>query len=83
MNDTEYKDAIDYMAALRVLYLRGVDKVTGRPTQLEPVVRYVSWASGHSDIAIMNDLDARVESIEEEKVSDYLLMAALIQGKPQ
>lgn len=76
MTTDEYKDALDYMAALRVLHLReellGYD---GSAHKIAPVVRFVAWSAGLSYIDVMNDLDARTEHIIAEKVSSDLLEA--------
>lgn len=76
MTTDEYKDALDYMAALRVLCFR--EKVTGydgSSHKIVPVVRYVAWSAGMSFGDVMNDLDARTEHIVAEKVSSDLLEA--------
>lgn len=76
MNTDEYKDALDYMAALRVLHLReellGYD---GSTHKIAPVARFVAWSAGLSHIDVMHDLDARTEHIIAEKVSSDLLEA--------
>ena len=83
MTTYEYKDALDYMAALRVLYRRGEDVgVKGKPSKIEPLIEYVSWASGISNIAVLLDLDARTESIQAENVSSEVLVALVHEPKP-
>lgn len=76
MTYDEYKDALDYMAALRVLHhLEEVTGYDGSSQKIAPVVRFVAWIAGLPEIAVMNDLDARTEHIIAEKVSSDLLEA--------
>lgn len=76
MTTDEYKDALDYMAALRVLHLRkGLLGAYGSESMILSVVRFVAWSAGLSHIDVMNDLDARTEHIVAEKVGSDLLEA--------
>lgn len=76
MTTDEYKDALDYMAALRVLQLRGelLDDY-GSVHKIPPVVRFVAWSAGLSFDDVMNDLEARADHIIAERVSSDLLQA--------
>lgn len=76
MNTDEYKDALDYMAALRVLYIRGnIAGYDGSAYKIDHVVRFVAWSAGLPLVVVINDLAARTEHIIAEKVSDDLLEA--------
>lgn len=84
MDMIDYMDAIDYLAASKVLYKRGYGAIDhGKGASISHTARMISWLTKISVCQVLNDVDKKVRSIDEAKVPNKVLISVVFDGPPR